>query len=570
MKQIIVLFFAAVMIFSCTEKQKQNPQNDSEETTMLKETIAKFVPVEINYDANLLSDREKVVLEKLYRASKIIDEIFLEQVYSKNDQIKSELLSKLSNKSLLSKNPELKLELELKLDLFNIMAGPFDRLDDDAPFIGTDKKPLGANFYPEDMTKEEFEKFVKDNPKEEKSFTSEFTVIRRENGKLVAIPYSEFYKEKLTAASNLLKEAAEYADNPSLKKYLLSRADAFLSNDYYQSDMDWMDLKDNKIEVVIGPFEVYEDAMFNYKASFESFLTLKDPVESKKLEIFAKYLTDIEKNLPLDDKHKNYTRGSESPIVVANEVFTAGDTKAGVQTLAFNLPNDERVRQAKGSKKVMLKNVHEAKFEKLLKPISEVVLDPEQLKYVTFDAFFNHTLMHEMSHGVGPGFIKVNGRSTEVKKELKETYSTMEECKADILGMYNNIFMIEKGVYPKEMENEVWVTFLAGAFRSMRFGIGEAHGGGNAIIYNYLLEKGGFVFDDSTKKVLVDFEKIYPSLKELANLVLIIQAEGNYQGAKDLIAKYAVNSSSIETLRKKLEKLPVDIKPVFEIEEKLK
>nr|MBP9580821.1 peptidase [Ignavibacterium sp.] len=218
----------------------------------------------------------------------------------------------------------------------------------------------------------------------------------------------------------------------------------------------------------------------------------------------------------------------------------------------------------------MLKNVHEAKFEKLLKPISEVVLDPEQLKYVTFDAFFNHTLMHEMSHGVGPGFIKVNGRSTEVKKELKETYSTMEECKADILGMYNNIFMIEKGVYPKEMENEVWVTFLAGAFRSMRFGIGEAHGGGNAIIYNYLLEKGGFVFDDSTKKVLVDFEKIYPSLKELANLVLIIQAEGNYQGAKDLIAKYAVNSSSIETLRKKLEKLPVDIKPVFEIEEKLK
>lgn len=569
MKQIIVLFFAAVMIFSCTEKQKQNPQNDSEETTMLKETIAKFVPVEINYDANLLSDREKVVLEKLYRASKIIDEIFLEQVYSKNDQIKSELLSKLSNKSLLSKNPELKLELELKLDLFNIMAGPFDRLDDDAPFIGTDKKPLGANFYPEDMTKEEFEKFVKDNPKEEKSFTSEFTVIRRENGKLVAIPYSEFYKEKLTAASNLLKEAAEYADNPSLKKYLLSRADAFLSNDYYQSDMDWMDLKDNKIEVVIGPFEVYEDAMFNYKASFESFLTLKDPVESKKLEIFAKYLTDIEKNLPLDDKHKNYTRGSESPIVVANEVFTAGDTKAGVQTLAFNLPNDERVRQAKGSKKVMLKNVHEAKFEKLLKPISEVVLDPEQLKYVTFDAFFNHTLMHEMSHGVGPGFIKVNGRSTEVKKELKETYSTMEECKADILGMYNNIFMIEKGVYPKEMENEVWVTFLAGAFRSMRFGIGEAHGGGNAIIYNYLLEKGGFVFDDSTKKVLVDFEKIYPSLKELANLVLIIQAEGNYQGAKDLIAKYAVNSSSIETLRKKLEKLPVDIKPVFEIEKRL-
>ena len=556
MKNIIILLALVLTIVSCSENQ--NPQNDSEDVKMLNEKIAKFVPVEIKYDENLLSDREKVVLEKLYRASKIIDEIFLEQVYSKNDQIKAELLIENSEKA------------KLQLELFNIMAGPFDRLEDDKPFIGTDKKPLGANFYPEDMTKEEFEKFVKDNPKDEKNFTSEFTVIRRENGKLAAIPYSKFYKDKLTTVSNLLKEAAEYSDNPSLKKYLLSRADAFLNNDYYQSDMDWMDLKDNNIEVIIGPYEVYEDQMFNYKASFESFVTIKDPVESKKLEIFAKYLTDIEKNLPLDDKHKNYSRGSESPIVVANEVFTAGDTKAGVQTLAFNLPNDERVRQAKGSKKVMLKNVHEVKFEKLLKPIAEIVLDSEELNYVTFDAFFNHTLMHEMSHGVGPGFIKVNGKDTEVKKELKETYSTMEECKADILGMYNNIFMIEKGVYPKETEKDVWVTFLAGAFRSMRFGISEAHGGGNAIIYNYLLEKGGYVYDEATQKVSVDFEKIYPALKDLANLVLTIQAEGNYQGAKDLIAKYAVNSPSIETLRKKLESLPVDIKPVFEIEEKLK
>ena len=556
MKYFIALFFLAIITTSCIEKQ--NPPNDSEEATMLKEKIAKFVPVEIKYDQNLLSERDKVVLDKLYRASKIIDEIFLEQVYSKNDQIKSELMAKNSE------------EAKLQLELFNIMVGPFDRLEDDVPFIGKDAKPLGANFYPEDMTKEEFEKWIKDNPKDEKSFTSEFTVIRRDNGKLVAIPYSEYYKDKLTEASKLLKDAAEYADNPSLKKYLLSRADAFLSNDYYQSDMDWMDLKDHNIEVVIGPYEVYEDGMFNYKASFESFVTIKDPVESQKLEVFAKYLTDIEKNLPLDDKHKNYNRGSESPIVVSNEVFTAGDTKAGVQTLAFNLPNDERVRQAKGSKKVMLKNVHEAKFEKLLKPIAEIVIKPEQLKYVTFDAFFNHTLMHEMSHGVGPGYIKVNGKETEVKKELKETYSTIEECKADILGMYNNLFMIEKGVYPKEMENEVWVTFLAGAFRSMRFGIGEAHGGGNAIIYNYLLEKGAYEYDEATQKVSVDFIKIYPALQELCNLVLTIQAEGNYQGAKDLIAKYAVSSPTIDLFRKELENLPVDIKPVFEIEQKLK
>lgn len=554
--KILFLLALSILILSCSEKQNQTSEENQVEK--LKQKIAKFVPVEITYDENMLSDREKVVLEKLYQASKLIDTIFLDQVYSKNHEIKNEMMKKTDEVS------------KLQLELFNIMFGPFDRLEDDEPFIGTDKKPLGANFYPEDMTKDEFENYIKQNPQDEKSFTSEFTIIHRQNGKLVAIPYSEYYKEPLTKISNLLKEAAEYADNPSLKKYLLSRADAFLSNDYYQSDMDWMDLKDHSIEVVIGPYEVYEDGMFNYKASFESFVTIKDPVESKKLEVFAKYLNDIEQNLPLDDKHKNYTRGSESPIVVANEVFTAGDTKAGVQTLAFNLPNDERVRQAKGSKKVMLKNVHEAKFEKLLKPISELVLEPELLQYVTFDAFFNHTLMHEMSHGVGPGFMTVNGRQTEVKKELKETYSTIEECKADILGMYNNIFMIEKGVYPKEKEKQVWVTFLAGAFRSMRFGIGEAHGGGNAIIYNYLLEKGAYVYNDKDQKVSVNFEKIYPALKNLCNLILTIQAEGNYQGAKNLLTKYAVNSSSIETLRKKLEKLPVDIKPVFEIEEKLK
>ncbi|BDQ03399.1 peptidase [Ignavibacterium sp.] len=566
MKKLLVLL-SSLVILSCGEKQNQIKEESQVE--LLKQKISKFIPVEIQYDENLLSEREKVVLEKLYRASKLIDSIYLDQVYSKNHQIKAELLAKLSDKTVVN-DPEQKAKLNLQLELFNIMFGPFDRLEDDEPFMGTEKKPLGANFYPEDMTKEEFENWIKQNPADEKSFTSEFTVIRRKDGKLVAIPYSEYYKEYLTKISNLLKEAAEYADNPSLKKYLLSRADAFLSNDYYQSDMDWMDLKDHNIEVVIGPYEVYEDGLFNYKASFESFVTIKDPVETKKLEVFAKYLNDIEKNLPLDEKHKNYQRGSESPIVVVNEVFTAGDTKAGVQTLAFNLPNDERVRKAKGSKKVMLKNVHEAKFEKLLKPIAELVLEPELLPFVTFDAFFNHTLMHEMSHGVGPGFITVNGKKTEVKKELKETYSTMEECKADILGMYNNIFMIEKGVYPKEMEKQVWVTFLAGAFRSMRFGIGEAHGGGNAIIYNFLLEKGAYVYDEATQKVKVDFEKIYPALKELCNLVLTIQAEGNYQAAKDLIAKYAVKSKTIETLTKKLESLPVDIKPVFEIEQKLR
>jgi hypothetical protein len=558
MKLLIPFLLTVVLIFAGCNKQNEQSDNQTSETITVEEQIAKFVLTELKYDASILDERQKVVVENLYRASKIMDEIFLDQVYSKNNEVKTNLMAQDSK------------EAKLQLDLFNIMFGPFNRLEHDAPFIGTNKKPLGANFYPEDMTKEEFEQWIKDHPEDEESFTSEFTMIRRDGEALVAIPYSEYYKDKLTEAAKFLLDAAENADNKTLKNYLTTRAFAFQNNDYFESDMKWMDLSDHDIEIVIGPYEVYEDGLFNYKASFESFLTIKDPVESKKLDVFKTYLRDMEIHLPIPDEHKNFDRGSESPLAVVNEIFTAGDTKAGIQTIAFNLPNDERVRKAKGSKKVMLKNVMEAKFNKLLIPISEIVLDPEQQKYITFDAFFNHSLMHEMSHGIGPGFITVDGRETEVKKELKETYSTLEECKADILGIYNNLFMIEKGVYPASFENEIWATELAGTFRSVRFGINEAHGGGNAIIYNYLIENGGFEYNEETEKVRVNFEKAYPVLKELATKLLMIQATGDYQAAKDLIAKYVVNSPSMKTLRDKLNILPVDIKPVYEIEKMYK
>jgi len=545
------LFLLLIFLISTNNYFGQKMENSD-----IKKLLSQYSITRIKYDKALLDEREMMVVDKLYQACKIIDGLFLEQVFSKNYEIKAELENKSDDAS------------SLTYKFFKINFGPFDRINHNKCFYGDYKKPEGANFYPEDMSKEELNNWINTNPQDKDLFTSEFTIIRRTDNKLNAIPYSVFYKEKLSKASRLLREAAQYCDNASLKKYLELRATSFETNDYYESDMAWMDLKDHKIEFIIGPYEVYEDEMFNYKASFEAFLTIKDPVESKKLEKFSAYLTDLEKNLPLDEKYKNFERGSESPIVVVNQVFSAGDTKAGVQTLAFNLPNDERVRSVKGSKKVMLKNIHEAKFEKLLKPISEIVLDKSQLPYVTFDAFFNHTLMHEMSHGVGPGFIEVKGQKTEVKKELKETYSKIEECKADILGMYNNIFMISKGEYPNESENQTWTTFLAGIFRSVRFGINEAHGGGNAIIYNYLLEKGGYVYDEVTEKVKVDFEKVYPALKELANKVLTIQATGDYEGSKALIAKYAVSSPSLEKLRAKLSVLPVDIYPEFEIDEK--
>lgn len=546
----ILLISGLIFITSCSKKEA------SEGNNIMEKKLKQYAVTEVKYDETLLDENQKTVVKKLYEASKIIDEIFQDQVYAKNKEIEEQLKN--------SSKPEDK----VVYDYFKINVGPFDRLDHNKPFYGTETKPEGANYYPADITKEEFENWIKNHPEDEKAFTSEYTVIRRKGNDLVAIPYTEYYKDKLVKIIKLMNEAAQYADNPSLKKYLLSRAKAFETNDYYQSDMDWMDLKDHRIEVIIGPYEVYEDALFNYKAAYECFLTIVDPAESKKLEKFANYLVDIEKNLPIEDKYKNFDRGSESPIMVVQEVYGAGDTKAGVQTLAFNLPNDERVRKAKGSKKVMLKNIHEAKFDMLLKPIAEIVMDKKQLADVTFDGFFNHTLMHEMSHGVGPGFIKKDGRDTEVKKELKETYSIIEECKADVLGMYNNLFMIEKGVYAKEFKKEVYSTFLAGIFRSVRFGINEAHGGGNAIIYNYLLEKGGYEFDEKTQKLKVNFDKIDEVLKELATKVLMIQALGDYEGSKQIIAKYGIETPSMKILREKLEVLPTDIKPVFQIEHK--
>lgn len=546
MRVISILLTSLLILAGC---KKSEPT-----MSKIEQKVNQFSPTLLEYDSSKLDENQKMVVTKLHEAAKVMDTIFLKQVYSKNDQVLQQIKSIQADTA------------KYLLDYFEIMFGPFDRLQHNQPFFGSAEKPKGANFYPEDMTKEEFTDWIKAHPEDEVAFTSELTMIRRDGDKLVAIPYSEFFKEDLSKAATFLREAAQYADNPSLKKYLLSRATAFETNDYYQSDMDWMDLKDHKIEVVIGPYEVYEDELFNYKASFECYLTIRDADASEKLKVFGSYLDDLEKNLPIPDEHKNFGRGSESPMEVVQQIYSSGDCKAGIQTIAFNLPNDERVREAKGSKKVLLKNLHEAKFKKQLYPIAQIILNEDKLKYVTFDGFFTDVLMHEMSHGLGPGNIEINGRKTDVKKELKETYSTIEECKADVLGMYNNIFMIKKGEFKPEFENEIWYSFLGGIFRSIRFGMSEAHGGSNAIIFNYLFENGAYVIDEKTGKLTINHDYIYDVIKDLANKLLMIQATGDYAGSKAMIEKYVVETPVIKKFRDKLSGIPIDIRPVYSID----
>ncbi len=549
----LFIFILGVLVMGA---KQSSVIEDYADIQYVKGQIAKLAPVEISVDPSLLNKNDKAVLAKLVEAAKLMDEIFLRQVYSRNVAIREALQQ--------GSNPD----YPTLLTYFTINFGPFDRLNHDEPFINLKhKKPAGANFYPEDMTRDEFEAWIQAHPEDEEAFTSNFTIIRREGDRLVAIPYSRAYQEFLEPAARLLKEAAALAQNPSLKKYLNSRAEAFLSNDYFQSDMDWMDLKDHKIEVVIGPYEVYEDALLGYKASFEAFITIVDPEESAKLRKVNQYLQDMELHLPIPDKYKNLHRGSASPIVVVQEVFTGGDTKAGIQTTAFNLPNDERVREAKGSKKVMLKNVAHAKYDKCWIPIVNIVLDPKDLQRVSFDAYFNHVLMHEMSHGLGPGTITVNGRKTTVNKELKETYSTIEECKADILGVYNLAYMVEKGVFPKEMKAQAYSSYLGGIFRSVRFGINEAHGGANAIAFNYLMEKGGFEYNPQTRKFRVNDAKIEGAIRDLAHDLLMIQATGDYEGAKRFIQKYRYLSPEMQDALNRLKDVPVDIRPVYTIEQ---
>ena len=520
----------------------------------VKTQLKKFAPVTVSYDRSILSEKDQQVVGKLVEAAKLIDQIFLGQVYSQNDAIK---------KSLLGSNEA---DDQTYLEYFKIMYGPFDRLDENKPFLGANQKPEGANYYPGDITKEEFLQWIENHQEDKESFESNFTVIRRQGEKLVAIPYSRAYLDLLKPAAKLLKQAANLSENESLKIFLNSRADAFLSNDYYQSDMDWMDL-DSPIEVVIGPYEVYEDALMGYKAAFESFITVADPVESEKLATIANYLNDMERNLPYKDEYKNFERGISSPFKVVQEIYTAGDTRAGIQTLAFNLPNDERVREAKGSKKVMLKNILEAKFNKILMPIVEKVIVPGQLPDISFDAYFNHVLLHEVSHGLGPGtLILPNGEKTTVNKMLADTYSTLEEAKADVCGNYNVQFLIDQGVFPKELEQSLYATYLGGMFRSVRFGIESAHARANMIQFNYLMAKDAFQFDDQTKKFSVNHFKVKEAIKELANLLLTVQAEGNYKAAKNLIKNYGVMTESMQAALDKLNDIPVDIKPIYEIE----
>lgn len=517
-------------------------KNSASDQDVIKESVEYsrfdiYAPFTLTSDLSHLSDNQKKMIALLIDAGKIMDNLFWKQSYSN----KEELLSKIED-------PKAK-------QFAVINYGPWDRLDGNKPFIeGYEQKNKGAQFYPEDMTVAQFEAW------EEEDKDGLYSLVRRdENGDLTLIPYSVAFREELEKASKLLKKASKLAENEGFKQYLELRADALLTDNYQPSDLAWMDMKSNPVELVIGPIENYEDQLFGYKTSFSAYVLIKDLEWSERLSRFAAFLPELQKGLPVEDKYKQEMPGTDSDLNAYDVVYYAGDSNAGSKTIAINLPNDEQVQLAKGTRRLQLKNAMRAKFDKILVPISEQLIAPEQRKHITFDAFFANTMFHEVAHGLG---IKntIDGSNT-VRAALKDTASALEEGKADILGLYMVSKLYEKGEIKDGELMDNYVTFLAGIFRSVRFGASSAHGRANMVRFNFFKEAGAFSRDPETGYYKVNFDKMSEAVDALSNKILTIQGNGDYETAKQLLEEQGIIDDQLASDLKMLEEkqIPVDV-----------
>jgi hypothetical protein len=554
MKKLLVVALAFPILSFASFAQ--SPNSTAAEINKLE---ARFAPVEMKADLSSLSAGDRAAMKKLIEASHIIDTLQLRQRWSGNEATWAKLQK---DKSVLGR---------ARASYFWLNKGPWSIIDDNKAFMPgvPDKKPEGANFYPEGATKEQLDAWMKGLSEQERNDAQWFfTVIRKDDkGSFKIVKYSDEYKPELEKLSKLVKEAADLTTNASLKKFLNARADAFLSNDYYESDLTWMDL-DSPLDVTIGPYETYNDDWFGFKAAFESYVNVRDQKETDKLKFFGQHLQEIENNLPLDDKYKNKQVGAIAPMVVVNEVFGAGDGNMGVQTAAYNLPNDERVISQRGSKRIMLKNVQQAKFDKTLTQISKQVLRPEDQKDLDFDSFFTHILAHEITHGLGPHALDINGRKSTPRQELKDTYGTIEEAKADITGLVALQYLMDKGLLKTSLgqgeaaERKLYNTFLASTFRTLHFGLTDSHARGMAIQFNFIMDKGAFVPNgDGTWHI--DFSKVKQAVADLDREFLTIEATGDYDRAKKLMKDMVVIRPEVQKSLDKLHDVPNDIRPVF-------
>ncbi len=545
MKRVVAFLFISIIVISCGKNEEAKVENRDDFRQIVAERIKAYAKVKVDADISGLTEREKTLIKILSDAGKIAEEIFWQQSAADAIAVRDSL-AKLN-----------KPDDEILREYLRINFGPYDVIHGNERFLPGEPNTrfAGAGFYPQDLTKEEFEDFVAKFPEEKEKLESNYTVVIRQAGVLHAVPYGKYYKLAADLATKL-EEAADYADEPTLKKYLLLRAKAIRTDDYYESDMAWMDVK-GKIDVVIGPIETYQDALFGYKAAYEAVVMVKDEEATKEFEMFKSLVGHFENNLPQDTKYTRKKFSAETQLNIVNVVYFGGDCQKGTKTIAASLPNDPRVRDAKGGKNSMYKNMMEAKFNATLIPISKIILMPEQQQYVDKKAFTSFVTLHEFSHTLGRGFVYGNDK-LEVRTALKERYSPIEECKADIVSMWNHKLLLDLNKYDSEYIKRAQVTYLAGLFRSIRFGTESAHARANLIQLNYLKEQGAIVVTKEGKYKIVE-EKFWDGVKSLANQVLTIEATGDYNLAGEFLKKYAVTTDEIKKAIEMLKDVPRDI-----------
>ena len=518
MKKLLSLATLFVCFIGC-----QSPDESTEEVVKseVQVKLDEYASFTLTTDMSKLSNKEKAMIPILIEVAEIMDNLFWQEAYG-------------DKAALLSSLPD-----EATREFAKINYGPWDRLDNNAPFVdGVGEKPAGAQYYPSDMTKEEFDAFESDNK------TSLYTFIKRDNqGNLYTEWYHEAFAEEVERAAALLRKAAELAEDEGLKNYLSLRAEALLTDDYLASDLAWMDMKSNHIDFVVGPIENYEDHLYNYKSAHEAYILVKDLAWSERLAKFIAFLPELQMNLPVPDEYKQEEPGTESDLNAYDVIYYAGDCNSGSKTIAINLPNDERVQLAKGTRRLQLKNAMQAKFDKIMVPIAELLIDESQRKHVTFDAFFANTMFHEVAHGLG---IKntLDGKGT-VRNALLEKASALEEGKADILGLYMVTQLQMKG----EVEGNLmdyYTTFLAGIFRSVRFGASSAHGKANMIRFNFFKEMNAFSYNEELGTYKVNFDEFQAAMNALTEKILTLQGNGDYEGVGQLFDEMGVVGAELQ------------------------
>jgi hypothetical protein len=538
MKNSMIALVFLVLVSSCKEEKKEDTSTENTTSTEMQNKLNQYVSVKLTADLGKLTESEHKMIPILIKAADKMNDLFWYEAYGNKEE-------------LLNAIPD-----EATKTFATINYGPWDRLDGNKPFVeGVEEKPKGANFYPTDMTKEEFEAADIENK------SSIYNFIRRDdNGNLYSVPYHKQFEKEVKEVSFLLLEAAKLAEDEGLQKYLELRALALLDDHYQPSDLAWMDMKTNTLDLVIGPIEMYEDQLFGNKAAHEAYVLVKDQEWSKRLAHFIAYLPELQKGLPVDEAYKKETPGTDSDLNAYDVVYYAGDCNAGSKTIAINLPNDEEVQLQKGTRRLQLKNAMKAKFDKIMLPISEVLIDSSQRNHVTFDAFFANTMFHEVAHGLG---IKntINGKGT-VRTALKELSSALEEGKADILGLYMIQQLNAKGELTNDFKDNM-VTFMAGIFRSVRFGASSAHGRANMVRFNFFKENGAFTRnEDGTYKV--NFEKMQVAMEELSNLILTLQGNGDYDGVAKLVAEKGIISPELQSDLDRLGSANIPVDVIFE------